>query len=176
MALPGLSPRMMTIAMSTIADARNPMNGAAPARMVSRSEPGLRRAMRFLPRHKQADLFTHGQVMGELLDDPPFEDDADPIRQGEKLVQIGGDQEDRAACRPRGQELLVNELRGADIHSPRGLGGDKEDRARADFPRHNGLLLVSPGERVCRRILGRRPYVVLGNDLARVFPYCFLVD
>ena len=71
---------------------------------------------------------TSGRV---LADDLALVDDEDPVGEREDLLELEGDEEDRAALVPLLDEAPVDELDRADVEAARRLGSDQHRGLRA---------------------------------------------
>src|SRR5690606_4115912 len=71
----------------------------------------------------------------------------DPVGERHDLVELAGDEQDGGAGVPLGDEPLVDELDGPDVHATGGLGGDEDAQRPGHLPGHDDLLLVPAGER-----------------------------
>ena len=105
-----------------------------------------------------------GRVLGG---DPALEQRDDPVGQGVDLVQLGGDQEHRAAGGLLVQDLPPHELDRADVEAARGLRGQEELRIAVQLAREDQLLLVPAGEGARGHVDVPGADVVLLDEAAR---------
>ena len=92
---------------------------------------------------------------------------ADPVRELEDLVELGGDQQDGGAGVALGDGLAMDELDAADVQAARRLVEDQQLQLAPELARDDDLLLVAAGEGAGGAVGRRRPDVELGDLLRR---------
>src|SRR5487761_2256205 len=114
-----------TMSPSTTAS-RVTRTGRARATRVQRRRPFLstRGVLDVRARHQQSDRLAAG---GRRHDagDPTVVHDRDPVAQGEDLVELGGDHQDRLALVALLDHLAVYVLDRSHVEPAGGLGGDE---------------------------------------------------
>ena len=110
--------------------------------MLGGLDPGL---LERHPGHHEAEDVAVG-VAGDDADDPAPVHHGDPVGERHDLVELAGDEQDGGAGVPLGDEPLVDELDGPDVHATGGLGGDEDAQRPGHLPCHDHLLLVAAGE------------------------------
>ena len=81
-----------------------------------------------------------------LAGDPAAAHDEDAVREGEDLLELDRDDQDRDAGVAQRDEPAVDELDRADVDAARRLADDQHLRAALDLARQHDLLLVAAGE------------------------------
>src|SRR3954464_292472 len=111
-------------------------------------EGSSRRLRRFAAaaRHRDPELLL-ADIRRELADDLSLVDDEDAVRQRQDLLELGRDEQDRAAFVALLDEAPVDELDRADVEPARRLCSEQDARVAADLAREHDLLLVSARER-----------------------------
>ena len=110
--------------------------------------------------HEQAELVAGGVGPVEHADERAAVDHADPIGQGEHLVELGGHEQHGGAPVAHLDDAAVDELDRADVESPGRLGDDQQLHVAGQLAGDDHLLLVAAREVVHRdvgaRACGRR--------------------
>src|SRR5207245_1414558 len=83
------------------------------------------------------------------------------------LLELEGDEEDRAACIALLKQTAVHEFDRADVEATRRLRRNQHLWIAVDLPREDNLLLVAAGERACGRRRRATADVELLQQLAR---------
>src|SRR6185437_16240561 len=141
-------------------------------RGYSRSRAKICSRRRPDPRHQQSQRALVG-VGGELADDGAVAHHDDAVGEGADLVEVDGDEEDRAAGVAQRAQAAMDELDGADIDAARRLPDEEEPRPPRHLARADQLLLVAAGEEGGAQLGVGRPHVVFahageGADMDRV--------
>jgi hypothetical protein len=110
--------------------------------------------------HQQTDALAGRGRRVERRDDATLVHDGDPVGEGENLVELRGDQEDRDAPVAHPDELVVDELDRADVDAARRLGRDDQAGVGvAELTGDDDLLLVAARQRLGGGADPRGPHV-----------------
>src|SRR5712692_7010306 len=118
-------------------------------------------------RHHGANSLTFPWVGGTRSHDPAAIEHDDAVRDGNELVELGRNQQNRRAAFARRTDMTIDCRDSAHVEAASGLRRQKEDKLRqANLAREHRLLLVATGPRGKRRVGARRPYVESYHQLA----------
>ena len=120
--------------------------------------------------HQQPDVGDVRLVARERPDDPPLVDHVDAVRQGEDLVELLRDQEDRGALRAQVEQQPMDRLDRPDVEPARRLDRDEQPGVRLDLPGEDRPLEVAAGQQPDLRVDRRRGDPVRLLQLARRSP------
>src|SRR5688500_4892065 len=78
--------------------------------------------------HEETDLLRIGSACGQNAHHASIEEDREPVREGEQLVQILGDEEGSRAASSLFAQCLVDRFGGADVDAAGGMNRDDQTR------------------------------------------------
>ena len=111
--------------------------------------------------HGERDLLDGRVLAGVRAHDLALEEDRDAVGELQHLVEVGGDEKDRAPSVALGDDLVVDELRGSNVQAARGVDRHEELGVGVELTGEDDLLLVAAGQRARRLVDGRAADVVL---------------
>src|ERR1041385_536385 len=97
--------------------------------------------------HQQADFFKRRLLRIDLARDLSFVNDQQTIGKTRHFLELGGDEQDRAAVVTQTDQLTMNELDRADIDAARRLRHQQQLRRDVIFTTDDQLLLIAPRKR-----------------------------
>src|ERR687898_283333 len=119
------------------------------------------------PSHVEPELGAADLAVLELAGDAALIEHQDTVAEVQNLVQLEGEQQDPLAGVAGGDELLVDELDGADVEAARRLDGEQDVRITVQLAGDDQLLLVAAGEGAGDGVGRRGADVELLHQLAR---------
>ena len=109
-----------------------------------------------MPGHQQPELALVGLAGEALAGDAAVEHHDDPVRERLDLVELDRDEQDRLAAVAQRDDLLVDELDGADVDAARRLADQQHLGVALHLAGDDDLLLVAAGEVGGLEVAGRR--------------------
>ena len=93
--------------------------------------------------HQQANLLWIGPACGNNAHHATIEENRDPVRECQKLVQILGDEKGGSASRPLLPQRLVDRFSGANVDAAGGMDRNNQTGLTGKLAAKEKFLLVS---------------------------------
>ena len=118
--------------------------------------------------HQVPDRVARGLGPRDDADHPAAVQHADPVGEGEDLVELGRHQQHGRPGVAHLDDATVDELDRPDVEPAGGLGDDEQPGLARQLAGDDDLLLVAPGQRGDRGVDARRAHVVALHQLGRL--------